>query len=168
MLQKSICLGLFLFGFLHTNITSNEIDFIKNCSNVLQEKPTLEEIILENKGKVIYVDFWASWCAPCRMEMPTSLKLQNEYTDKEVVFIYISIDHDFLEWRQASKKEHIDGLKYNLLASQIKKSEISKKIDLKSIPKYLLFDKEGNLVNTDAPSPDSKEIKIKINKYLKE
>lgn len=55
-------------------------------TDVNKNKNTLENLISENKGKVIFIDFWASWCTPCRAAMPSSRKLKDEYKGKEVVF----------------------------------------------------------------------------------
>lgn len=51
---------------------------------------TLSAIIEANKGKIIYIDFWASWCAPCRAALPSSRKLHEEFKEKEIVFLYLS------------------------------------------------------------------------------
>ena len=57
-----------------------------------QNEKSLEMIVNENKGKVIYVDYWASWCKPCRKEMRLIPKIRNMYKDKEIIYIYISLD----------------------------------------------------------------------------
>ena len=64
---------------------------------------SLADIIKSHEGKVIYIDFWASWCIPCRSEMPHSVTLYEKLKDKEIVFIYLSIDNADKEtaWKNA-------------------------------------------------------------------
>ena len=135
-----------------------------------QEKKSFDEIIKENKGKVIFVDFWASWCNPCRKEMKYSLELQEKY--KDVVFIYLSIDLDENKWKKAVKKEHLEGYNYNFMTINFKKTsdfKISSQFDIsvKSIPRYMIFNKEGVLINNDAPRPsEGEKLKKELEKYL--
>lgn len=129
-------------------------------------KTKLDAFISQNKGKVIYIDFWASWCAPCRKLMPESHKLQEEYAGKDVVFLYISIDKDYNAWQKAMEKETLPK-RTSHLSVNYPESKFYRNLQLKSIPRYLLYNKNGKLINANAPSPDSKEIRIELNKYLK-
>lgn len=133
-----------------------------------KNKSTLESLILKNKGKVVFVDFWASWCAPCRAAMPSSRKLKENYKGKEVVFVYISIDTDFEKWKNASGKEKLSENDNNFLGINYPHALFYKGLQLKTIPRYLIYDKNGKLVHQNAPTPESKEIKEELNKYLEE
>lgn len=123
----------------------------------------LEDIIKSCKGKIIYVDFWASWCSPCRTLMKESRKIHKEYADK-IIFIYISIDENYAAWQQAVRDELLE-VEYAFLAP--KGSEILKKYNVKPIPRYLLFDQDGRIVNDNAPRPDDIALKNSIISLLK-
>lgn len=116
------------------------------------------------KGKMVFLDFWATWCAPCLNEMPKSIELQNKYKDKDVVFIYISIDSDLQKAKDYVKSQNIGGV--HLFDSEGLKSDIARKYMIKTIPRYVLIDKDGKLITVNAPSP-SQNIGYIIDEFLK-
>ncbi len=97
------------------------------------------------KGKVVLIDFWASWCRPCRMENPNVVKAYNQYKDKGFAVYSVSLDNDKAKWIDAIKQ---DGLIWSNHVSELKgwNSLISKEYGVVSIPKTFLLDKEGNIV----------------------
>lgn len=126
---------------------------------------SLESIVKENEGKVVLVDFWASWCKPCRQEMKHVAKLHEKY--KDVVFVYISLDIDKDKWQDAAGKEGIADTRYSFMSYLLQKSPNLPPLNVSAIPRYLLFDKKGNLVNADAPRPsDGKKLEKEIEKFL--
>ena len=107
------------------------------------------------KGKVIYVDFWASWCGPCRQQFPFSKKMHESLTakqKKDIVFLYISIDQDIEKWKKAVEKLGLKDFGENGHSY-----EVAGKYGVSSIPRYMIIDKKGNLVNDKAPRPSSSE-----------
>lgn len=133
-----------------------------------KKKLTLEEVLSKNKSKVLYIDFWASWCGPCRAAMPSYQNLKKEYLDTDVVFINISIDKDLTAWKLASDKEKLSSSNTNFFAVNYPAALLYEALQLKTIPRYLLYNKKGDLVNHNAPHPDSEEIKIQLDQLLKE
>ncbi len=121
-------------------------------------KTTFDNLLKSHKGKVVYVDFWASWCAPCREGLPNSLKLRNELKGQEVVFIYVSIDRTMKPWQAASEQENLDDYRENYLFVNHQTSDFTKQQKLSSIPRYMIFDKTGKLVYANAPSAESKTL----------
>lgn len=126
---------------------------------------SIESIVKENEGKVVLVDFWASWCKPCRQEMKHVAKLHEKY--KDVVFVNISLDMEKDKWEDAAEKEGIKEEKFSYMSNTLKKSPNLPPLNVNTIPRYLLFDKEGKLVNMDAPRPsDGKKLEKEIERYL--
>ncbi len=134
----------------------------------LQGKTTnLNQLLKRNKGKVIYVDFWASWCVPCREEMAPSAKLREQYKGKDVLFLYLAYKDTESRWRRMVEQERLSGVTSNFFIINAKNSRILEKIKLELIPRYLIFDKQGYLVEMNAPRPSDKDITKTIDKYLK-
>ncbi|HTO15756.1 MAG TPA: TlpA disulfide reductase family protein [Gelidibacter sp.] len=129
---------------------------------------SLDSLIKTNKNKLIYIDFWASWCAPCIAAMPDSRILVNEYKEKDVVFVYISIDKDSNKWEKASREEDLFSFENNLLAVNYPNANFYKDLKIQTIPRYILFDKNGKLVQPNAPGPGGGEIRKLLDEHLKE
>jgi len=130
--------------------------------DVTKNITTLEEILLQNKGKVIYVDFWASWCGPCRAAFPASRELHKKYP--EVVFLYLSTDANFEAWKKANAFEQLEANSYLILNNKTSEYLLSLKIDF--IPRYLIIDSQGVLVNQNAPEANTDKIEAELKKYL--
>ena len=121
---------------------------------------------ITSKNKITYVDFWASWCAPCRAEMPDSKKLRDEYTSKGVNFVYISTDENAADWDKANKKIGLPDNTSFLLPNP-SESPLKKQFKINAIPRYMLIDKNGKVINDDAPRPGDKEIRGFLEGLLK-
>lgn len=99
------------------------------------------------KGKYVLVDFWASWCGPCRAENPNVLKAYNKYKDKNFTVVGISLDDKGENWKKAIKD---DGMPWTQL-SDLKgwKNEVSQYYGIMGIPSTLLVDPQGNIIAKD-------------------
>lgn len=150
----------YAMNFSDLKKSSTDLNLIDND----QTAWTLTDILALNRGKLIYVDFWASWCRPCRAAMPASRKLKKSYEKKKVVFIYFSIDKNKKQWKAASRSENITTNNYLVLNNEA--AQFTKDIKMSSIPRYLLFDKKGKLVHQEAPGPDGSQIHKLLDKYL--
>jgi thiol-disulfide isomerase/thioredoxin len=143
--------------------TSNELDL----QDILGNNTTFKEILNSHKGKVVYVDFWASWCGACRVNMPDSKKLEAEFGPKGVVFIYLSMDQNLTDWKKGIQEIGLKENNYDIQNS--KSSKMLQELWVETIPRYLLINKQGNLVHKDAPRPmATAEIKKLFNQYLLE
>jgi len=103
------------------------------------------------KGKVVYLDIWASWCGPCRMEIPHAKKLEEEMKGQDVVFLAVSIDDDEKAWKKIIADKQLGGI--HLLSAGSFESGIAEMYNVNGIPRYIIIDKEGKLVNTNANRP---------------
>jgi thiol-disulfide isomerase/thioredoxin len=144
-------------------IELDDLSFIR----VDGQKTTLKAILSQQKGIVVVIDFWASWCGPCRAQMPLIKKLEENFKGQKVCFVYLSIDRDNNQWLKACKAENISDNKMSFLVLP-SKTDFLKNIELKTIPRSLIFDKNSLLVCKDAPRPDSPLLVEMIEKYLKE
>lgn len=106
-------------------------------------------------GKVVVLDLWATWCSPCLGQIPHLEKLEEEFSEDEVVFVSISVDEKKNEdkWRKMLQDKQMKGVQ--LFASGW--SDIANYYKVTGIPRFMIFDRQGNIVNADAPFPsDSK------------
>ena len=108
------------------------------------------------KGKVTYIDIWATWCLPCRGEIPALKELEKKFHGKDVAFVSISIDQNKDEWKEFVKSEDLKGVQ--LFAENAFESQFIQDYGIRQIPTFIIIDKEGKIVNADAPRPSSNEI----------
>ncbi|TAH24042.1 MAG: TlpA family protein disulfide reductase, partial [Cytophagales bacterium] len=116
-------------------------------------------------GKVVYIDFWGSWCKACLTQMPNSLKLQQKYKGKNVVFLFIDFYDTKEKWLKAIKDKKITGLHIKAEKSNEKYFNEVFGID-QGFPRYALLDKDGILITSSAPHPNDKDAVVLIDKYL--
>ncbi len=128
------------------------------------------------RGKFIYIDVWATWCGPCKAEIPALKALENEFHNKNIAFVSISVDNGRgykdnskelakKGWKEMIKDKDLGGIQ--LYADKAWKSEFIKDFHINSIPRFLLIDPKGNIVDANAPRPSSKKIKELFNSLLK-
>jgi thiol-disulfide isomerase/thioredoxin len=119
------------------------------------------------KGKVIYINFWGSWCAPCLDELPAYKELAEKYkTNNNVVFISVALEYrNFDTWRDYLRGQQISGV--HLYAERQFDNEVCKKYLITGVPTCVLIDSQGKIVSTDAPRPVDKNVADEINTLLK-
>lgn len=111
------------------------------------------------KGKVVLIDFWASWCRPCRAENPNVVKMYNKYADKGFEIFSVSLDKTHEAWVAAIQQ---DGLVWKNHVSDLKfwQSAAVKLYDVKGIPLTYLIDKDGKIIGKNLRG-ESLEAKLK-------
>lgn len=100
------------------------------------------------RGKFVLIDFWASWCGPCRMENPNVVRVYNEYKDKNFDIFSVSLDQDKGKWKKAIAA---DGLSWDNHVSDLKawSSVVVQSYGIKGIPHTVLINPEGEIVATN-------------------
>ena len=117
------------------------------------------------KGKLVYVDVWASWCGPCLEEIPYSKKLHSDFQGDKVIFLNVSVDLSREGWKKRLAKEK-EWLGTHIILDKSEHDIFAKNYKLRGIPKYLLIDQNGKIVSTDASRPSSKSIRAEITAAL--
>jgi thiol-disulfide isomerase/thioredoxin len=96
------------------------------------------------KGKYVLIDFWASWCVPCRKDNPNLVSAYQKYREKSFDILGVSLDKDSASWLTAIK---IDGLTWQHVSDlQGWENEVSSMFNIKSVPSNILIDKEGKII----------------------
>ncbi|MEZ4999847.1 MAG: TlpA disulfide reductase family protein [Bacteroidales bacterium] len=103
-------------------------------------------------GKYVYIDFWATWCGPCKVEIPVLAQLAEDYRDKNIVIMSISVDRDKQAWIDMVTKDKPAWLQ---LHDSIMMND---QYLVRYIPSFILIDREGKILNPRAPRPSSGEV----------
>jgi thiol-disulfide isomerase/thioredoxin len=118
------------------------------------------------KGKVVFIDFWAYWCGPCKYETPFLKELEKHYEyNPDIAIISLSVDPDETEWRKYIKENDLSGI----LLIDDEDTEAANTYQIKFIPKFVIIDKQGKLNNLEAPRPSQKsELTSILDKLISE
>ena len=117
------------------------------------------------KGKVVVLDIWATWCNPCKKEIPYLKKLEEELHGKDVVFVSISTDEqkDKEKWLKMVNDMELTGVQLYAGGFVNKVTDFYK---IKTIPRFIVIDREGKLVDPNSPRPSNPKLKALLEKEL--
>lgn len=117
------------------------------------------------KGKVVLVDVWATWCGPCRGEIPHLKKLEEEMKGTDVVFIGVSLDEEknYEKWKKFLEDESLSGVQ--LFGNGF--SKIAKDYKITGIPRFMVFGRDGQIVEANSPRPSNPDLKKLLEEELK-
>lgn len=113
------------------------------------------------QGNYVYIDVWATWCGPCCRELPAFHKLKEQFKDRPIRFVSISIDADEVAWRTKIEKDGWDGIQLHVNKGDTFREDY--KISL--IPRFILIDPEGKIINANMSRP-SESGTIKMLSFL--
>lgn len=104
---------------------------------------SLGEVLKQYRGKTIIVDVWASWCGDCLKGLPQVAEMQQTTADKDIVYLFLSVDKDARPWKGAIKRKNIQGVHY--LAEGAWKSKLGDFLNLDWIPRYMVINPAGDI-----------------------
>lgn len=107
------------------------------------------------KGKYVYIDVWATWCGPCKVEIPHLKKLEADLHDKDIAFVSICTFDEKAKWETFVKAQELSGTQ--LFAPR--DNDFTKKYNIQGIPRFLLLDKEGKIIDSNAKRPSDPTLK---------
>ena len=110
-----------------------------------------EWTLADFKGKYVYIDMWATWCRPCRQELPALVELEKKFADAQIVFLGLSTDGDKAAWEKVVRAGGMCGTQLYLGA----RSSFQTAYNIKGIPRFILLDKDGIIINNDMSRPSS-------------
>ena len=127
-----------------------------------------KNISLESlKGKLVYVDVWATWCGPCKAQIPFLKQLEEKYREEDIAFVSLSIDQlkNISKWKDMIVDKELEGIQ--IIADKAWRSKFVTDYVIEGIPRFILIDKDGNLMNPMAPRPAVyKEGEMQLNEEI--
>lgn len=156
---------------ISTNENSNKIitNTYQQLKTIVKGMPSPKFVDYENNaggttslddflGKYVYIDVWATWCGPCKEQIPYLEKVAEKYHGKNIEFVSISVDNDkdYDNWKAMIKEKQMKGIQ--LLADKQFKSEFVQKYLINGIPRFILIDPNGNIVESSALRPSNNKL----------
>jgi thiol-disulfide isomerase/thioredoxin len=158
-----------LFGLqqYYTKISENKkmnntVSALFDYENHKGGKTKLEDL----RGKYVYIDVWATWCGPCRAEIPSLKKVEEKFQGKNIAFVSISIDveKDHEKWQNFVTEKQLGGIQ--LFADKDWRSDFITSYKINSIPRFLLIDPTGKIVDADAARPSDPRLMTQLASLL--
>lgn len=175
-MMKNLLIGGIMFIFFISCNTTETKDLIdENIENVdsvhIENDTKFEDVALEKapnftlfdsngvkkslndyKGKLIYMDIWATWCGPCRVQIPAMKELEKKYSDKGIVFLSVSVDPEKNKekWIRMVKDEEMSG---EQLYAGVTSSSFGLDYKVKFIPRFIIISPKGDVLMHNAPQP---------------
>lgn len=173
-----------LFGCKKSSEQSEKINEVEQTDSLVKVESSLKEEVKKGtkapdfliksidgkeynlqkiKGKYVYIDVWATWCGPCKVQIPYMKQLEEKFRDAPIEFVSISVDDekDKSLWKKMVEENEMSGLQ--LFAGR--ENNFAYDYQIQFIPTFILLDKEGNILLRNAPEPMDFE-KREVNQKL--
>ena len=125
-----------------------------------KSETTFEKVLEANKGKIVVLDIWASWCSDCIKGFPKYKELQAQFPD--VTYVYVSMDKTWEKWIIGAEKHELRGQHFWVQDGM--KGVFGKSVDLDWIPRYMVIDQKGNIALYKAIEADDEKLVEAIEK----
>lgn len=144
-----------------------KLELLEYAPDFTFEDPNGDSVSLSDlRGKLVFINVWASWCNPCIAEIPYFKELQKDYQERNIHFVSISIDmqNDKDVWKNILEEKQMTGIQ--LIMDKGWKSDFKFDYAISGIPRFILIDEEGKFINTDAPRPSENGLRELLEQYL--
>lgn len=143
---------------MESNATAPDFNYV----NIDNRKVALKDL----RGKYVYIDVWATWCGPCKAEIPFLQKVEKDYHGRKIQFVSLSVDKqaDKQKWEKYVKEHNLGGIQ--LIADKDFESEFIRKFNIAAIPRFILIDPKGRIVSGNALRPSDPGLRSLLDKLL--
>lgn len=114
------------------------------------------------RGSYVYIDMWATWCGPCKKELPFLKKLEQKFSGRNIRFVGLSIDSDKAKWEARVKAGGLSGTQLYIGTG----TQFQRDYKITGIPRFILLDPDGRIVNPDMSRPSSEDTEKVLEKNL--
>lgn len=159
---------------VHNPELKKEIEVYANRLNGLREGNPAPAFSLENnkgekkslsdyRGKYVYIDVWATWCGPCKRELPFYEEVKKQYKGKNIEFVSVCVWDKKDAWTKFLTDKNLNG---EQLFNEQSSTEFTENYMVEGVPTFVLIDREGKLISRDAERPSDPALKVRLNKLL--
>lgn len=124
------------------------------------KKVSINDVLEQHKGKVLIIDFWASWCRDCILALPSTKELKEN--NPEIEFVYFSLDRSHEQWKKGLEKYNITDQE-NYWFDEGWKNNFNNYIDLNWVPRFMVIDQKGTIANYYSINPKDPELQKTLN-----
>ena len=163
----SLFFALFVFGQKVPQINKTEFSKTSLAQKITSQtgmKLSVGEVLKKHEGKILIIDFWASWCQDCILALPATKELKEN--NPEVEFVYFSLDRSHEQWNRGLAKYGIDA-EENYWFDEGWKNSFNNFIELNWVPRFIVVDQRGAIADYYAVSPSDPELLETIKKLKK-
>lgn len=119
------------------------------------------------RGKYVYIDVWATWCGPCKVEIPHLITLEKELHDKNITFVSLSLDSpkDKQKWKDYVNEKELGGVQ--VISDNAFNTTFVEQYNINAIPRFILLDPEGRVISPNANRPSDPKLREELLGLLK-